>query len=66
LSIEHGWVRTQRDLSVMHRRLIEAGHARPFGAPLDTAERREPLRELDQVAERVRSLLGRSSPVAVD
>jgi mitochondrial fission protein ELM1 len=64
-SIEHGWVRTQRDLSVMHRRLIEAGHARPFGAPLDT-ERREPLRELDQVAERVQSLLGSSSPVAVD
>jgi mitochondrial fission protein ELM1 len=65
LSIEHGWVRTQRDLSVMHRRLIEAGHARPFGAPLDT-ERREPLRELDQVAERVQSLLGRSSTAGVD
>jgi mitochondrial fission protein ELM1 len=65
LSIEHGWVRTQRDLSVMHRRLIEAGHARLFGAPLDTG-RREPLRELDQVAERVQSLFGRSPPVAVD
>lgn len=65
LAIEHGWVRTQRDLSVMHRRLIEAGHARPFGAPLDT-ERRLPLRELDQVAGRVRSLLGHSSRVAVD
>lgn len=65
LAIEHGWVRSQRDLAVMHRGLIEAGRARLFGAPLDIA-RREPLRELDQVAERVRGLLGRSSTVGVD
>jgi hypothetical protein len=63
--IELGLVRPRRDLTAMHRCLIEAGHARPFGAPLDT-ERRPPLRELDQVAERVRILLGYSSKDAVD
>ena len=57
--IELGLVRAPRDIGAMHRCLIEAGHARPFGAPPNT-EPRTPLRELDQVADRVRALLGYS------
>lgn len=57
--IELGLVRAPRDLGAMHRCLIEAGHAHPFGAPPNT-EPRAPLRELDHVADRVRALLGYS------
>ncbi len=58
--IELGLVRAPRDLAAMHRCLIESGHAHPFGASLDT-EPHTPLRELDQVAEHVRALLGDAS-----
>jgi mitochondrial fission protein ELM1 len=64
-AIERGWVRSQRDLAVMHRGLIDAGYASAFGAALRTG-RRPPLRELDQVADRVRSLLGRFPVAAGD
>jgi len=57
--IELGLVRAPRDVAAMHRCLIEAGHAHPFGAPPNT-EPRAPLRELDRVANRVRALLGYS------
>jgi hypothetical protein len=57
--IHFGLVRAPRDIGAMHRSLIEAGHAYPFGAPPNT-EPRAPLRELDQVADRVRALLGYS------
>ena len=53
--IELGFVRPPRDLAEFHRRLVEAGHARFFGDPVDATPRR-PLREFDVVAERVRSL----------
>lgn len=53
--IELGFVRPPRDLAEFHRRLVEAGHARHFGEPVDATPRR-PLREFDVVAERVRSL----------
>jgi uncharacterized protein len=59
--IDTGLVRTSRDLGALHRCLIEAGDARPFGAPLDERPH-APLRELDRVAERVRALL--EAPVA--
>ena len=59
--IELGLVRAPRDIGAMHRCLIEAGHAYPFGAPPNT-EPRTPLRELDQVADRIRALLGYSRP----
>lgn len=55
--IERGIVRPPRDLGRMHQALIERGFALPFGAPLST-ERRPPLREIDEVVERVRGLFG--------
>jgi mitochondrial fission protein ELM1 len=63
--IESGVMRAPRDLAAMHARLIEAGHAHAFGAPL-WLEPRRPLRELNEVAERVRALLDRPTPAAVD
>lgn len=51
-----GLVRAPRDLTAMHRALIDAGHAYAFGAPLHTT-RQAPLRELDQVADRIRALM---------
>ena len=53
--IDLGLVRTSRDINALHRRLIDAGHAHPFGASLDRVPRR-PLREREQVAERVHAL----------
>lgn len=53
--VDLGLVRTSRDLAALHRRLIEAGHAHDFGAPLN-AGRHPPLRELEHVAARVRAL----------
>ena len=53
--IDLGLVRTSRDVAALHRRLIEAGHAHVFGAPLN-AGRQPPLRELEHVAARVRAL----------
>lgn len=63
-----GLVRTPRDLEAMHRCLIEAGRARPFGAPMDAAAV-APLRELDLVADRVRALfdaVGKPTAAGID
>jgi mitochondrial fission protein ELM1 len=54
--LRHGIVRAPRNLATMHAALIDAGHARPFGAPLDV-EPHAPLRELEYVADRVRQML---------
>ena len=54
--VDLGLVRTSRDLAALHRRLIEAGHAHPFGTSLEETPH-PPLRELNQVLERVRALL---------
>ena len=55
--IERGVVRPRRDLNALHRTLICRRIARPFGEPLDT-ESRPVLRESDEVARKVRILLG--------
>ncbi len=54
-AIELGWVRPARDLADLHRELVRRGLARPFGAPFE-AGRRDPPREMEAVAARVRSL----------
>jgi hypothetical protein len=58
--VDLGLVRTSRDVAALHRRLIAAGHAHPFGASLHVAPH-APLRELEHVVERVRALF--DSPV---
>lgn len=55
--IERGFVQPRRDLHVLHRTLVHHGVARFFGEPLTTACT-SPLREIDEVARRVRALLG--------
>ena len=58
--LAHGLVRAPRDLAAMHRALVDAGIAHPFGAPLE-ATRRPPLCERERVAARVRALFGGSA-----
>jgi mitochondrial fission protein ELM1 len=55
--IERGVVRPRRDLNMLHQTLICRRIARPFGEPLDT-ENCPVLRESDEVARKVRTLLG--------
>jgi mitochondrial fission protein ELM1 len=55
--IARGVVQPRRDLNALHQALIEAGTAYPFGAPFDTSPR-TPLREAQEVARKVRRLLG--------
>jgi mitochondrial fission protein ELM1 len=59
--VERGFVRPSRDPEELCEALIRRGVAKPFGAPLDATDR-TPFREAEQVAARIRSLLG--SPVA--
>jgi hypothetical protein len=63
--IEAGIVRPPRHLDRLHQDLVGAGTARYFGAPLDAGACR-PLREVDEVARRVRLLLGFSTPLHAD
>jgi mitochondrial fission protein ELM1 len=57
--IENGIVRPPHDLGRLHEELIRMEIARPFGAPLDLdVEQRDPLREVGDVADQVRALLG--------
>ncbi len=55
--LERGLVQPRRDLNVLHRALVHHGVARFFGEPLTTACT-SPLREIDEVAHRVRALMG--------
>lgn len=57
LLIVSGIVRPRRDLNALHQTLICRRIARPFGEPLDT-ENRPVLQESDEVARKVRTLLG--------
>ncbi len=59
--VERGFVCPPRDPEVLCQALIRRGLAKPFGATLDATER-TPFREAEQVAARLRSLLG--SPAA--
>ena len=55
--IERGWVAPPPDASELHQRLIRRGAALPFGAPF-AAENPDPLREAEDVARKLRPLLG--------
>ena len=55
--VERGIVLPQQDLHLLHETLVRQGSARFFGEPLDTAPRHV-LREVDEVARRVRMLMG--------
>ncbi len=62
--IERGLVRTERDVTCLHDRLIALGVARRFGAPLerDGLDGGKVLAEIDSVARRIRALLGVCAP----
>ena len=55
--IARGLVHPQRDLQALSHSLIGLGIARPFGEPLEPGIR-PALREADEVAGKVRELLG--------
>jgi len=55
--IERGLVRPTRDLDRLHQALDRRGVAKTFGAPL-AATTGAPLRDLESVAARVRTLMG--------
>lgn len=55
--IERGFVRPPRDLDQLHAGLVRIGAARMFGEPFE-GQRPSSLRETENVAERVRELLG--------
>ncbi|MGQ4808286.1 hypothetical protein NKDENANG_01667 [Candidatus Entotheonellaceae bacterium PAL068K] len=57
--IEHGMVMPPNDLNALHQVLVDLGVARFFGAPLNT-EKRPALRETEDVASRIRALVGLS------
>ncbi|MHC4608045.1 MAG: mitochondrial fission ELM1 family protein, partial [Planctomycetota bacterium] len=61
--IERGYIRTTRDLGVMHEDLSRRGVARAFGSG-PPREPSAPLREAEAVAARVRALLGIPAPSA--
>lgn len=53
--LRYGLLRPTRDLEQLHRSLIEAGYALPFGAPLQT-QPTPPLDQRSQVVERINAL----------
>jgi mitochondrial fission protein ELM1 len=62
--IERGVISPPLDVDKLHRHLIQRGVALPFGASL-TTEPRAPFREAEEVARRVRRLLGRPAAAAL-
>jgi mitochondrial fission protein ELM1 len=62
--IERGFVRTERDVTCLHDRLVQLGVARRFGAPLDRdgMDGGKVLDEIESVAHRIRALLGVCAP----
>jgi mitochondrial fission protein ELM1 len=59
--IANGTIRPRRDLHELHNALVRKGVARLFAGPLETWEH-PPLREVEEIAHRVRELLGRGEP----
>ncbi len=55
--VAHGLVRPKNGVELLHETLVEKGFANYFDGTLDLAET-PPLQEVQQVAERVRSLMG--------
>jgi len=56
-SISSGYIRPRRDLNALHQALIRRGIARFFGGPLEIWSA-PPLREIDEVAARIKKQLG--------
>jgi uncharacterized protein len=56
-AISNGLIRPQRDLNALHQALIRRGIARFFGGPLEIWSS-PPLREIDEVATRIKKQLG--------
>lgn len=56
-SISSGYLRPRRDLNALHQALIRRGIARFFGGPLEIWAS-PPLREIDEVAARIKKQLG--------
>jgi mitochondrial fission protein ELM1 len=63
--LARGFVRIRRDVGQLHRDLAERGIARPFGEPLSSSPR-APHREIDEVAHRVREIMGLAVSSRVD
>jgi hypothetical protein len=63
--IAAGFVRPPRHLDQLHDGLVRRGAARTFGAAMELSPCR-PLRDLEDVARRVRLLLGYSDAIAAD
>jgi mitochondrial fission protein ELM1 len=55
--ISSGYLRPRRDLNALHQALIRRGIARFFGGPLEIWSS-SPLREIDEVAARIKKQLG--------
>ena len=55
--IEHGWVRPSRNLDRMHAALIARGNVRNFGDAYDPDHAGHASHDLENVADRVRSLM---------
>jgi mitochondrial fission protein ELM1 len=55
--LAEGWLEPPRDLSRLHREMMEAGLAKPFGARLDLAVRQSGWVEAETVTTRIRALL---------
>jgi hypothetical protein len=58
--IQRGFIRPRRDLNLLHDLMIERGVAHRWGTPL-TMQRHVPLHEVEEIAQRVRELLGYAS-----
>lgn len=61
-AIQKGLVRPRRDFELLHETLIARGLAHRWGDPL-TTQGHPPLREAEEIAQRVRELLGYAPPV---
>jgi hypothetical protein len=60
-AIQRGFVRPRRDFGLLHETMIARGFAHRWGEPL-TTEGQTPLRETEEIAQRVRELLGYATP----
>jgi mitochondrial fission protein ELM1 len=59
-AVQRGFIRPRRDLKLLHEVMIERGLAHRWGEPL-TLQRHIPMNEVEQIAQRVRDLLGYAS-----
>ncbi len=58
--VQRGFIRPRRDLNLLHEVMIERGLAHRWGEPL-TIQKHIPMNEVEEIAQRVRDLLGYAS-----